>query len=61
MNVVLAAGIATTGLGVVGYLAGLVAAYEGRAFSLTAVMIGITLVAVGSGGRSAADVDGETP
>jgi len=61
MNVVLAAGIVATALGVVGYVAGLVVAYEGRAFSLTALMIGITLVAVGSGDRSAAAAEGEHP
>lgn len=51
MNVVLALGLALTGLGVVGYLAGLVTPYTGRAFSLTALMVGVTLVAVGSGGE----------
>lgn len=32
---------------VVGYAVGVSAAYPGRAFTLTALMIGITLVAVG--------------
>ncbi|WP_416839853.1 hypothetical protein [Haloferax sp. DFSO52] len=40
-------GIATTVLGVVAYVVGTVAAYPGRAFSVTAVMVGITLWAVG--------------
>jgi len=40
-------GAALSAVGVCGYLAGLVVAYPGRAFSITAVMVGITLVAVG--------------
>lgn len=32
--------------GVAGYVAGVVADYPGRAFSVTAVMIGLTLLAV---------------
>lgn len=34
--------------GVVGYVAGVVATYPGRAFSVTAVMVGITLLAIGN-------------
>jgi hypothetical protein len=33
-------------LGLVGYLAGVRIAYPGRAFSLTALMVGVTLVAI---------------
>ncbi|WP_299334275.1 hypothetical protein [Haloplanus sp.] len=40
-------GAGLTGAGVCGYALGTVVAYPGRAFSLTAVMIGITLVAIG--------------
>ncbi|WP_191965445.1 MULTISPECIES: hypothetical protein [Haloferax] len=47
MNRLRTTGIATTILGVVGYVAGTLVAYPGRAFSLTAVMVGITLWAVG--------------
>ena len=38
-----------TAAGVVGYAAGVVVAYPGRAFSLTALMLGITLLAIGGG------------
>ncbi|MFC5365639.1 hypothetical protein [Salinirubrum litoreum] len=47
MDRVVAAGIALTVLGLVGYVVGVVAAYPGRAFSVTGVMVGLTLVAVG--------------
>lgn len=55
MNVVLAAGIGLTTVGVAGYLVGLGVAYPGRAFSVTGVMLGITLVAIG---RSVSTNDG---
>lgn len=56
MNVVLATGIGLTTLGVAGYLVGLSVAYPGRAFSVTGVMLGITLVAIGrSSGRTGRD------
>lgn len=42
-----AVGLALTGLGVIGYVIGLLATYPGRAFSITAVMVGVTLVAIG--------------
>lgn len=45
------AGIGLLGLGLVGYLAGVVAPYPGRAFSVTAVMVGITLAAIGGVSR----------
>jgi hypothetical protein len=41
------AGAALSVAGIGGYLAGVAVAYPGRAFSLTAGMVGITLVAVG--------------
>lgn len=50
MNRTLLAGIALTAAGVVGYAVGVARPYPGRAFSLSGVMIGLTLVAVGSGG-----------
>lgn len=34
-------------LSVAGYLVGVVAAYPGRAFSITGLMVGLTLYAVG--------------
>ncbi|WP_227376428.1 hypothetical protein [Haladaptatus halobius] len=48
MNRTLAFGLALTILGLVGYLLGVVAPYPGRAFSITGVMVGITLVAIGN-------------
>ena len=46
MNRLLLIGGALVVLGVVGYAMGVAAAYPGRAFSVTAIMVGITLVAV---------------
>lgn len=40
-------GFALLGVGLAGYVAGVAVAYPGRAFSLTAVMVGLTLVAIG--------------
>lgn len=57
MNRTRAAGLALTAGGVAGYLAGLVTPYPGRAFSVTAVIVGITLASLGSGTASAAEVD----
>lgn len=53
MNRERAFGIALTALGVAGYAAGTVAPYPGRAFSVTAVMIGITLFAISNAGEEA--------
>jgi hypothetical protein len=50
MDRVVAAGIALTVLGLVGYAVGVAAPYPGRAFSVTGVMVGLTLVAVGGDG-----------
>ncbi|WP_191965857.1 MULTISPECIES: hypothetical protein [Haloferax] len=47
MNRVRTAGVVVTVFGVAGYVAGTLVVYPGRAFSLTAVMAGITLWAVG--------------
>ncbi|WP_266076478.1 hypothetical protein [Haladaptatus caseinilyticus] len=46
MNLPLVAGVALTNLGLVGYLVGVSTPYPGRAFSITGVMVGITLVAI---------------
>lgn len=46
MNRERALGIALTALGVAGYAAGTVVAYPGRAFTVTAVMVGITLLSI---------------
>jgi hypothetical protein len=40
-------GAGLTAVGVCGYAVGTLVAYPGRAFSLTAVMLGITLAAIG--------------
>lgn len=52
MNRVLAAGVVLTAAGLAGYAAGVRTAYFGRAFSVTAVMLGITLIAIRRVGRS---------
>ncbi|WP_167599444.1 hypothetical protein [Halorussus marinus] len=57
MNGAFAAGAGLTLLGLVGYLAGLVAAYPGRAFSVSGVMVGITLLAIGADTTGAAGAD----
>lgn len=41
-------GGALTVVGAAGYVAGTQAVYPGRAFSVTAVMVGITLLAIGN-------------
>ncbi len=41
------AGAVLTALAVVGYVVGVVAPYPGRALSLTALMVGLTLAAIG--------------
>ena len=47
MNWVRLGGIGLTALGVSGYAIGVGVAYPGRAFSITALMVGLTLIAVG--------------
>jgi len=47
MNAFSAIGLGLTVGGVVAYLAGVAVAFPGRAFSVTAVMVGVTLLAVG--------------
>jgi hypothetical protein len=42
-------GAGLTVVGVCGYAGGVFVAYPGRAFSLTAIMVGITLAAIGDG------------
>lgn len=44
------AGVGVTAAGLVGYAAGVAAAYPGRELSLVGIMIGITLTSVGLGG-----------
>ena len=47
MNTVSGTGLRLSVAGVAGYLVGVAAPFPGRAFSLTAVMVGVTLLAVG--------------
>ncbi|USZ68491.1 hypothetical protein NGM10_01825 [Halorussus salilacus] len=51
MNGALAAGTALTAVGLLGYVVGVAAAYPGRAFSVTAVLVGVTLFAIGIAGE----------
>ena len=46
MNRLSAAGLTLVALGVAGYAAGIVQPYAGAGFSVTAIMVGITLVAI---------------
>ena len=46
MNRLVVAGVLLVALGVVGYAAGVLAAFPARAFSVTAIMVGITLIAI---------------
>lgn len=48
-TVLLGGGLTT--LSLLGYVVGVVAPYPGRAFSLTGLMVGVTLLAVGTGGQ----------
>jgi hypothetical protein len=43
------AGVALTTAGTVGYVLGVLTPYPGRAFSLTGVFVGVTLLAVSGG------------
>lgn len=47
MNRMAAGGLVLTGIGCVGYATGLTVQYTGRAFSISAIMLGITLLAIG--------------
>lgn len=52
MNRLVAIGLALVVVGLLGYALGTMIPYAGRAFSVTAVMVGVTLVAVrGVGGE----------
>lgn len=56
MNLTLAVGLTLTVAGAFGYAVGITTPYPGRAFSVTAIMIGITLVAIGrASGRELAE------
>lgn len=55
MNGAFVAGIVLTVVGLAGYLAGLATPYPGRAFSVAAIMIGVTLAAIGTANGRAGD------
>ena len=46
MNTVSTLGAVLTAVGILGYVAGVLSSYPGRSFSLTALMFGLTLVAL---------------
>jgi len=46
MNATTAAGLGLTILGLAGYVVGLAVPYPGRSFSLTALMVGLTVAAI---------------
>lgn len=54
MNRTFIAGAGLSLVGVGGYAVGVLVAYPGRSFSLTAVMVGITLAAIGDHRRAGA-------
>lgn len=54
MNRTLALGVALTGVGALGYAVGVAVHYPGRAFTVTAVMVGVTLLAIGRTGGAVA-------
>lgn len=43
------AGVALAALGALGYVIGVLVAYPGRAFSITGIMIGATVIATSGG------------
>jgi len=47
MNRTMGAGVALTAGGIAAYVLGVAVAYPGRSFSVTAVMVGFTLAAIG--------------
>jgi hypothetical protein len=49
MDTTLSVGGLLTALSVVGYVAGVLGPYPGRAFSLTGLTVGIALLAIGAG------------
>lgn len=49
------AGVGLFAVGLVGYVFGIYVAYPGRAFSLTAIIVGIALAAIGQQSKARAD------
>lgn len=52
MDSAFAIGIVVTAVGLIGYAIGTATPYPGRSFSVAAVMVGLTLVAVGTANDS---------
>lgn len=52
MNTVLALGLGLTAVGLAGYAVGVAVPYPGRAFSVTALLVGVTLLAVSRSGET---------
>jgi hypothetical protein len=50
------AGIALSLVGLLGYVVGIYVTYPGRSFSITAVIVGIALVAIGQQDTTRGDV-----
>lgn len=46
MNSLSAVGLALLAVGIVGYVVGVATPYPGRAFSITFVMVGVTMIAI---------------
>lgn len=49
------AGLVITVMSLLGYVGGIVNPYPGRAFSVTGVMVGVTLIAIGTRGETSGD------
>ncbi|SEO29016.1 hypothetical protein SAMN04487948_101555 [Halogranum amylolyticum] len=49
------AGVGLSTAGFLGYVAGIYVSYPGRSFSITAVMVGITLIAIGHQTRASGE------
>ncbi|NIB98372.1 hypothetical protein [Halobacterium sp. R2-5] len=48
-----AVAVGVSAAGLAGYVAGVAAPYPGRAFSITALIVGITLLSITTGGAAA--------
>jgi hypothetical protein len=53
------AGVVVAALALVGYVVGVVAPYPGRSITLTGLMVGLTLAAVGGRGDGSGDGGGD--
>ncbi|MFC6988833.1 hypothetical protein ACFQJD_09165 [Haloplanus sp. GCM10025708] len=53
MNRTFGLGVGLSAVSLAGYVVGMLVTYPGRAFAITALMVGITLVAIGGAGGDA--------